>query len=71
MAAAGQASLCISAPPPFANSLCCTPSPEIARHKMLRCVRLTHAQLPNILLALAMLLRILFRLPDNVHVKHQ
>jgi hypothetical protein len=38
---------------------------------MLRCVRLTHAQLPNILLALAMLLRILFRLPDNVHVKHQ
>jgi hypothetical protein len=28
-------------------------------------------QLPNLLLALAMMLRILFRLPDNVHVKHQ
>ena len=28
-------------------------------------------QLPNLLLALAMMLRVLFRLPDNVHVKHQ
>jgi hypothetical protein len=41
----------------------------IAQHSLLLCNM--KRQLPNLLLALAMMLRILFRLPDNVHVKHQ